>query len=201
LKCYSKKMNTVPGVRLNHVAILVRSVSTAAKITRSFGFFDGPSSFWEGEGTQEIYVGEKSKTGLLLLMEPVRDGAYSRALQKRGPGLHHIAIDVLNLEDYILSLAGSGWLIHPQSLKTMKSARTAYLARPGVPTLIEVQERDAIPDRQSFIRAVEVPIQVSDSGLLNALGVTEIHPSTTSQAWLTCEEKRFLVNTLLNSFI
>ena len=53
----------------------------------------------------------------------------------------HLAIDVLNLESYIESLAGSGWLLHPISIKTMKQSQTVYLARPGFPGLIEVQER------------------------------------------------------------
>lgn len=81
------------------------------------------------------------KANSLLLMEPIKPGAYQRVLEKRGPGLHHLAIDVLHLEQYIESLAGSGWLLHPVSIKTMKQSQTAYLARPGFPGLIEVQER------------------------------------------------------------
>lgn len=83
---------------LNHVAILVRSVDSAATFLSSYGFHTGPKETWDGEGTAEIYVGCEDQTAKLLLMEPVKQGAYTRAMEKRGPGLHHIAIDVMNLE-------------------------------------------------------------------------------------------------------
>lgn len=41
----------------------------------------------------------------------MKEGAYTRAMKKRGPGLHHIAVDVLNLESFVDDLSGSGWLL------------------------------------------------------------------------------------------
>jgi len=78
--------------KINHIAFLVNSVEKAAAIPDLAPFFKGPAETWEGEGTLEIYVGPPEATARLLLMEAVKDGAYRRALQKRGPGLHHIAI-------------------------------------------------------------------------------------------------------------
>lgn len=89
----------------SHVAILVSSVRKAAAYLRQFDFQIGKEEDWDGEGTREIYV-EVAKANSLLLIEPIKPGAYQRALDKRGPGLHHLAIDVLNLEKYIESLAG-----------------------------------------------------------------------------------------------
>lgn len=82
-------MNQIP----NHVAILVPSVKKAAIYLGQFGFQIGEEEQFDGEGTREIYV-ESGLGNSLLLMEPLGHGPYRRAMVKRGPGLHHIAIDV-----------------------------------------------------------------------------------------------------------
>lgn len=61
---------------------------------QQFDFQMGPEEKWEGEGTLEIYI-EREKGNSLLLMEPIRAGAYQHALEKRGPGLHHLAINLM----------------------------------------------------------------------------------------------------------
>ncbi len=188
-------------VKLSHVAFLVRSVAEAEKVTRHLGFPSCPTEEWEGEGTLEIYVGDPSKAGRLLLMEAVRDGAYRRAFQKRGPGLHHVAVDVLDLEEYIHGLSGTGWLLRPRSLKTMKATQTAYLARPGVPTLIEVQRREKISSDPLFTERLEIPVSAAHLShfdkMLTALGVPELRASTDEKSWLTCDGKRFATDVCL----
>lgn len=158
---------------INHIALLVPSVEKAADYLQPFGFKIGPAEQWEGEGTLEIYVGDtKSERATLLLMEPVKEGAYTRAMKKRGPGLHHIAIDVLNLDSYIDGLSSSGWLLHPRSLHTMKETRTAYLARPGMPTLIELQERPELKEFPYFIEGLSIPnLSEKSQNMFKALGL------------------------------
>ncbi len=185
--------------RLSHVAFLVRSADKASAVPSQLGFHIGPAEKWEGEGTLEIYVGEPLFNGRLLLMEPASDGAYLRALQKRGPGLHHIAIDVLNLEAYVTSLSGSGWLLHPKSLLTIGTMKTAYLARPGIPTLIEVQERDSLSDAPLFISKFELPFAVEQMRLISALGVEQLTKSPDADYWLTCGDHRFSATLLWTS--
>lgn len=157
----------------SHVAVLVPSVRKAADYLRRFDFQIGKEEVWDGEGTREIYI-ERDKGNSLLLMEPIKPGAYQRALEKRGPGLHHLAIDVLNLEVFIESLAGSGWLLHPMSIKTMKQSQTAYLARPGFPALIEVQEKKKLAERSLFVDRISLKVDSSSSALLKAIGLDSI---------------------------
>ena len=168
-------LKTLPS----HVAVLVPSVRKAADYLRQFDFQIGKEEDWDGEGTREIYI-EKDKANSLLLMEPIKPGAYQRALEKRGPGLHHLAIDVSNLEAYIESLAGSGWLLHPMSIKTMKHSQTAYLARPGFPGLIEVQERNELIERPLFVDGVSLKIDSLLIGLLKHVGLDSIVKSASS---------------------
>jgi hypothetical protein len=151
----------------------VPSVRKAANYLRKFDFQIGDEEIWDGEGTREIYI-ERDKANSLLLMEPIKPGAYQRALDKRGPGLHHLAIDVLNVESFIESLVGSRWLLHPKSIKTLKQNQTAYLARPGFPALIEVQERKELTERQLFVETVDLPMDFSMLSLAKSIGLEGI---------------------------
>ncbi len=157
----------------SHVAVLVPSVRKAADRLQKFDFQIGKEEVWDGEGTKEVYV-ESDKGNSLLLMEPIKPGAYQRAFDKRGPGLHHLAVDVLNLESYVESLAGSGWLLHPMSVRTMKQSQIAYLARPGFPGLIEVQERKELVERPIFVDRVEIPLDSQLHRLIGPIGLSEV---------------------------
>lgn len=161
---------------INHIALLVPSVEKAANHLRSFDYKVGQAEQWEGEGTLEIYVGDTTaERATLLLMEPVKEGAYTRAMKKRGPGLHHIAIDVLNIESYIDNLSSSGWLLHPKSLHTIKETKTAYLARPGMPTLIEVQERPELKSLPHFVEKLVIPgLTERQFGMFSALSLDQV---------------------------
>ena len=161
----------------NHVAILLPSVRKAADYLRQFNFQIGAEEEWDGEGTKEIYVGLGQRNSLLL-MEPIKPGAYLRAMQKRGPGIHHLAITVSSLDDFLTSISGSGWLIHPSSIRTIRTSHTAYLARPGFPALIEVEEREASSRSQLFIEKISMPIPSSLVHLTKSIGLEDfIEPS------------------------
>lgn len=164
--------------KFNHIAFLVPSVVRAAESDTLKAFDRGPAEKWEGEGTLEIYIGPENSTGRILLMEPVADGAYRRAMKKRGPGLHHIAVDVLEIEAYISGLSGSGWLLHPRSLETLKASRTAYLARPGMPLLVEVQEQPQFSIAPNFIERIALPLSNDQAQIIKSLAAPELGAST-----------------------
>ena len=169
---------------LNHVALLVRSVDRTAAALAAFGFLVGPREVWDGEGTAEIYVGADGLAARLLLMEPVKEGAYTRAMTQRGPGLHHLAVDVADLEGFVDGLAGSGWLLHPKSLHTARETKTAWLARPGTKTLVEVQQRQVVANAAPFLTALELPASARERTMLAALGTPAVRPSPDGDAWI-----------------
>lgn len=176
-------------IQLGHVALLVPSVRKAADNLRKLDFQIGIEEEFEGEGTREVYI-EGNRPNSLLLMEPLKDGPYKRALQKRGPGIHHIAIDVLNLELYLGSIASSGWLLHPMSIKTIKEAHTAYLARPGFPTLIEVHEQIKLEQKSQplFVNQIKFSFDSKLLRLLPPIGCSKLISQTENEITLMLDE-------------
>jgi hypothetical protein len=155
----------------SHVAILVPSVRKAADLFRQLGFeVEDEESFPE---TREIYV-QGSERNSLLLMEARDTGSYRRALEKRGPGIHHLVIDVLDLDGFLDSISASGWLLHLNSLKTIRDNRTAYLARPGFPALIEVQEKKELMDSPLFVDGVSLNFDAGLASLVKSTGLDQI---------------------------
>ena len=146
---------------LDHVALVCPHLEAALARLASLGVGPtGPIEAFPAEGTREVYLGEGAAR--LLLMEPTSpDGPYARALAKRGPGLHHVAVRVPDLDAFLAGVRG--WLLLPASLATIAQSRTAWLARPGVATLVEVQQAASLPHGAPLVEAVEVPgaLQVS----------------------------------------
>lgn len=157
----------------NHVAVLVPSVKKAAEYLKQFHFDIGPEEEWDSEGTKEIYV-QCGAPNSLLLVEAIKDGPYKSALNKRGPGIHHYAIDVLDLEMYIESITSSGWHLHPVSLKTIKQSKTAWLTRAGFPGLIEVHEKKKLNEGSFFIEKISLNLNSDHLKLLPAVGLDAI---------------------------
>lgn len=147
-----------PSIRTapSHVALLVPSVRRAAAFLHPYGLSIGKEAEFPGEGTREIYV-NFGMGNSLLLVEPAGPGPYQRAMEKRGPGLHHLAVDVLDLEEFLAALPGSGWSLHPVSADTIKRTRTAWLFRRGFHGLVEVQERASLLTGPLFVSAVQIP--------------------------------------------
>lgn len=63
----------------------------------------------------------------------------------------------------------------------MKQSQTAYLARPGFPGLIEVQERKELNDRPLFVDSVSLKLDSSLSGLLKHIGLDSIVKASSSE--------------------
>ena len=179
----------------SHVSILVSSVEKAAEFLKRFDFQIAEAEIWEGEGTKEIYV-EKELGNSLLLVQPIKPGPYQTALDKRGPGLHHMAIDVLNLESFLNSISGSGWLLHLNSINSMKDFKTAYLARPGFPGLIEVQEKKQLKPMPLFVEQLSIPLKNEHQRMLKALGLEKIVQNSLGEAQLSLKGQKVDLSSL-----
>ncbi len=99
--------------RIDHVAICVADVD-AAKVVweRAFGFHAGPREAIASQQTDAMLlrVGE-GETALELIAPFAGTGSEAglkKFLAKRGPGLHHVAVEVEGIEDALALLKALG---------------------------------------------------------------------------------------------
>jgi hypothetical protein len=182
--------------RLDHVGILVESLENVTGKLKDLGLTCTGIEEFPSEGTREMYCGGDASSGRLLFLQPMGEGPYASALERRGPGLHHIALHVENLERFIGSLAGSGWYLHTTSLESIRGYNTAWLARPAIPTLLEITQPESVGTADDFlVSKIEIPIENRHS-LVDALGIAQIAPSTDQHCWLTIADARLSVDSL-----
>lgn len=170
---------------LDHVALLVRNLESSRAASASLGFaVQEIQSFPE---TIESYIGESSRSSRLLLMQASGPGSYQRALEKRGPGVHHFGVVVPSMKKFLSQLKGTGWFIHPVSALKIETGGDVYLARPGAP-LLEVSEAE--PHKPALLAAVVERVRVHVSpdvaANLSCLGIPEL-------AWTTSDESAIQV--------
>jgi hypothetical protein len=174
---------------IDHVALLVRSVERAAKALERFGIGSiGAKDSFPGEGTAEVYVGAPERGARLLLMEAIGPGPYQRALAKRGPGLHHLALVAGDVPAAVARGTAAGWVLK-------KPGKVSWLARPGAPLL------ELVPDgarEAPLVTAIEAPIGKNVGPWLAALGFRfDIRPAAPADASLTLDGRRISFEELL----
>jgi hypothetical protein len=106
---------------------------------------------------------------------------------------------VSDLDRFIEGLAGSGWYLHPHSLRTIRDSRTAWLARPGTPFLVEVQEREDSSEALPLVTRLEVPLSDREREMISALGIEQVTPSSDNHIWIGFGEHRILLDELLKA--
>lgn len=183
---------------LSHVALLVPSVEKSAKFLNQKDIETEEAETFDSEGTKEVYVGAYGEQrGLLLLLEAIGPGPYQRALKKRGPSLHHIAIDVTDLEDFLEDAQDAGWNLHPESEHTLEH-NTAWLFVKGVPTLIEVHQKKKLSEKPLKVSKVEIPLEEEQLELFDAIGLREV-VSIGKEVTVTIDGQKFTLNEIIKA--
>lgn len=100
-------MNTRPNP-IDHVAIAVHSIRDSLPIyERMTGATGSPVERVEAQGVDVVFV--DSGTARIELLEPLRpDSPVGRFLEKRGPGLHHVAYRVEDIRAELARLEAEG---------------------------------------------------------------------------------------------
>ncbi|MBL4850530.1 MAG: hypothetical protein JKY65_33855 [Planctomycetes bacterium] len=182
---------------LDHIALLVAEIEPVLKRLADLDLPAGEIETFPGEGTREVYLGDPKRPALLLLLQPISEGPYARALAKRGPSLHHVAIQVPDLNAFAGQV--KGWLLHPHSLESQRKANTLWFARPGVGTLLEVTSGKGGSGEGS----VQVGVSLSDPELAPLLGLASAGgpvaglEAAEDEAWIQVAGARRLLSELL----
>jgi methylmalonyl-CoA/ethylmalonyl-CoA epimerase len=128
--------------RLNHVGIAVHSLDEAIELYRqTFGVEQ-----WERmalpERHMEVAICTIGETLLELIAPTSEQAAFAGYLRERGPGMHHLAYEVDDVDDALARLAAGGVrLVDQQARPGIHNTRVAFLhpkATMGV--LIELVE-------------------------------------------------------------
>jgi methylmalonyl-CoA/ethylmalonyl-CoA epimerase len=93
---------------MDHVAIAVSDLDAATAAYRALGLeVAGPDETVADQGVRVRPL--RAGTALVELMAPLtEDGPVARFLARRGPGLHHVALRVTDLEALLGRLAEAG---------------------------------------------------------------------------------------------
>lgn len=129
--------------KIDHVAICVRDVDEAvAKYKQVLGLDPQVREVVASQKTEAVLlpIGETS----LELISPRGNEGLEKFLEKKGPGLHHIAVEVEGIEQALLTLKALGIpLIDETPRKGARGHKVAFLhpkATGGV--LVELVEPD-----------------------------------------------------------
>lgn len=96
------------GLPIDHLAIAVHDLDAGSAPWRALGLpLEGPDELVAGQGVRvrALHAGD----ALIELLEPAGpDGPIARFLERRGPGLHHVAFRVDDLDAAIARLRSEG---------------------------------------------------------------------------------------------
>lgn len=114
--------------KINHIGIAVKSIDEAAKIyTDLLGLKVGDIEVVADQKakTAIIPVGE-SKIELIESTDP--EGTIAKFIESRGEGLHHLALEVSNIEDALGTMVDKGVvLIDEKARKGVENTNIAFL--------------------------------------------------------------------------
>lgn len=138
--------------KIDHVAIAVEDVDgTLAKYKEVLGLDPTVREVVASQKTEAVLlpIGETS----LELIAPRGNEGLEKFLAKRGPGLHHIAIEVEGIEQALAALKALGVpLIDETPRKGARGHKVAFVhpkATGGVLVELVEEERSAIGDQRS----------------------------------------------------
>ena len=127
--------------KINHIGIAVNRIEDAARLyTEILGL---SIKYIEKIADQKIRtaiisVGE-SKIELIESTDP--EGAIAKYIERRGEGMHHLALEVSNIEEALETLINKGiTLIDEEPRNGVENTRIAFLHPKGTKVLIELVE-------------------------------------------------------------
>jgi len=115
--------------RLDHVAVAVADLPRAVALYRDvLGLPVGPVERVEDQSVDVAFVGEEP--GRIELISPFRECGVSKFLQKRGDGLHHVAVRVHDVAALLSSLKARGVALIDEAPHTGAHGTTVAFVHP-----------------------------------------------------------------------
>ena len=95
-------------MKIDHIAIAVNNVEESAKVyQKALGIDEIEFETVESEGVKVAII--SMENGRIELMQPTKDDSpIKEFLDKKGPGLHHMALETDNIEGEVERMEGCG---------------------------------------------------------------------------------------------
>ena len=95
-------------MKIDHIAIAVTDVEASAKVyQKALGIDEIEFETVESEGVKVAII--SMENGRIELMQPTKDDSpIKKFLDKKGPGLHHMALETDNIEGEVERMEGCG---------------------------------------------------------------------------------------------
>ena len=95
-------------MKIDHIAIAVNDVEASAKVyQKALGIDKIEFETVESEGVKVAII--PMENGRIELMQPTKDDSpIKKFLDKKGPGLHHLALETDNIEGEVERMEGCG---------------------------------------------------------------------------------------------
>ena len=95
-------------MKIDHIAIAVNNVEESAKVyQKALGIDEIEFETVESEGVKVAIIALEN--GRIELMQPTNDSSpIKKFLDKKGPGLHHMALDTSDIEGEVERMEGCG---------------------------------------------------------------------------------------------
>ena len=95
-------------MKIDHIAIAVNDIEESAKVyQKALGIDEIEFETVESEGVKVAII--QMENGRIELMQPTKDDSpIKKFLDKKGPGLHHMALETDNIEGEVERMEGCG---------------------------------------------------------------------------------------------
>ncbi len=94
--------------RIHHLAVLVEDIEVSLKFWRDVLGIEPSNITMVPEEAARVAFLPLGESEIELVQPTTADSGLSRALEKRGPGLHHVCLQVDNLAEFLEQLKARG---------------------------------------------------------------------------------------------
>lgn len=136
--------------RIDHVAVVVRDLDTALQFYRDMlGIMPSRVLDFPQEGVRIAFLPLGGANGSEIeLLEPIKpEGSVARFLEQRGGGLHHVCLEVPDIDRALADLRAAGAQLLDETPRQTAEGRGIFLHPKGTGgVLLELVQRADLPN-------------------------------------------------------
>ena len=127
--------------KVNHIGVAVNNIEEAVKLyTEVLGLKVTNTEVVEEQKAKTVII-PVGETKIELIESTSPDGAIAKHIEKRGEGLHHVALEVDNIQAALNTLTEKGMvLIDEKPRRGVENTNIAFLHPKGTKILLELVE-------------------------------------------------------------